>query len=320
MERTKPQEIGEKQQLPASGVRQYTFEICIGTSGSGKTFKTKQIIEEYLRLLNLPVIIFDINGEYTKYKMLDFDVSEENDAKRGEVIRLLCKKSTKPFIARIVPIRKDGSKMTTDEMQLTYKTIAQNFFGGMIVFDDILTYERGFRDKQALGIANTLRHGKDLILGFQSIAHIQDVLWGVVKHIRMHKLSVNPITIAKRIPNIIPIEVAYILIEEYYKEGYAYITQTLGTSLDSYAQDLKENPKKYSPSQKKEANKIYQRYSIRINPAKIRNITKEDFDKGLSIYFKKYEPREISRTQNYLKCSYEQALQQLINDNQHYRE
>ena len=295
-------------------LRQYSFEIVLGTSGSGKTYENKIMAETYLKDIKLPVLIFDTNGEYTDYEVIDFDVKEENAKKRGKNIRMFSK--ARPSIQRILNICKNGERMTTKQMQITYKTIAHNYFGGMLILDDILNYERGFKSQDALGIANTLRHGKDLILSFQGVQHIENVLWAVVKYIRMHNLTYSPMNIASRIPDIIPIQVAYILIQKYYKEAEHYIIHTIGTTLDNY----QLNPSDYSDKDRAIADGIFKKYWIKITPARIQYCSKEDFDIGLSIYFRKYNPTEINKIKRYNNCSDEEALQILIDENQHYRE
>jgi GTPase SAR1 family protein len=49
--------------------------ICIGASGTGKTTLTRQLLE--LKPKNMPVLIYDINQEFTDYypvEFVDFDV------------------------------------------------------------------------------------------------------------------------------------------------------------------------------------------------------------------------------------------------------
>lgn len=293
-------------------MREFTFQVAVGTTGAGKTYINKQIIQNYLKQFNMPVLIFDVNNEYSDYKALDFDINTTNERQKAKLFKMLT--TSKPFVARVVPLQKNGDMMTMAQKKETYQLMGKYFLGGLLVLEDILTYEKGFRSQEAVGIISTLRHGRDLLLSFQGTDFIEKAVLNVIKYIRLHNIATDPFVLKKKIPDLLPIQVAYILIRDAYLNSHDYIKNKLHITVEEYYNNIS----KFNKKQQEQANGLFKKFYIKLNPSKILHISKEEFARGVEVYYRKYFEKDLRKTMAYNKVGEQEAIEILINQNLHY--
>jgi hypothetical protein len=166
--------------------------VVIGFKGVGKTYETKKQVESYI--MNdpktarkaRPVLVFDVNGEYTDYQAIDFDITEKNDYIRSAELR----KISAPGKYRIVNYKKDRSLMSVSEMYQTLITICKYYRGGLLILEDVNRYMLYNVKVDIVGLLIGLRHlGTDLIIHYQSLRRIPTQMWANMNYLRWHKQS-----------------------------------------------------------------------------------------------------------------------------------
>ena len=212
------------------GEREPTLEVVIGQKGVGKTWTTKEIIcgnkkkglKGYIEddpetgRRGRPALVFDINGEYTDFKIQDFDVEEPDEWLRASEIRGI----VVPKGYRIIPYRKDKRPMTPDEIIITCTTITNHFKNGLMVLEDINRYILSNLKVDIIGLLVGLRHiGTDLIIHYQALKPLPPRIWQNVNYIRWHKQTVNIDVYKKNIPNYELFKIAENIVDEQYKKG-----------------------------------------------------------------------------------------------------
>jgi len=254
-----------------SEFREPMFEVVIGFKGVGKTYTTDKIINEYIKndpsgRKGRPVLVFDINNEYCDangyygYKAIDFDVTEKNEYKRAEQIRLI--KAPKKY--RILPYRKDGVPMSYKELQIAASTIVKYFRNGMLVLEDINKYTLSQYKQEFVGMFIGLRHlGVDLVAHFQSLRAIPPKVWSDMTFLRWHKQSEKVHKYKNRISNFELFAIAGEIVDyKYLKDEHYYLW-------------------------------------INILNEKLINVSKEDFHEGCLRYLSLY-PYEFKKVKNAL--------------------
>lgn len=207
--------------------REPTFEVGIGFRGVGKTFTLDQIIDDYIKNLKRPVLVFDVNNEYWPsnklygYKAIDFDVTEKNDIKRSEQIRNI----KFPGKYRIIPWKKNRQPMNTSEYLKTALTIVSSFRNGMVVLEDINKYAQSNFKQEFVGTFIGLRHvGVDLVIHFQSLHAIPPKVWDNMEYLRWHKCSEKIVKYKKRITNFEIFSIAECIVDNnYIRDPHYYL-------------------------------------------------------------------------------------------------
>lgn len=158
--------------------------VAIGSKGVGKTYKTTELIQQYVvgnpakGIPGRKVLILDVNQEFEHVKTLDVEMVQAFSAHHAIEVR------------RILPRKKDGTKMTLDEVAATLLTIVQNFYGGMLLIEDINKYVSDHLPNDLVGAICTNRHSDvDVIMHYQSIGRIPPKVWGNLDYIRFHKIK-----------------------------------------------------------------------------------------------------------------------------------
>ena len=114
--------------------REPILMCATGKKGVGKTYQTEKLINDYIKpnrgtgKKGRKVLIYDINMEYTRYKVIGL-----KDIKKFS-------RQNKIEIRRVLPINEDGSVATLVEMVDILNTIIQTFRGGLLVLEDINRY------------------------------------------------------------------------------------------------------------------------------------------------------------------------------------
>jgi len=156
--------------------------VGIGRKGSGKSYITKKMIDQYaLGSPSAPprrVLILDVNDEYYDIKAISI-----------QDVTLF---SVHPIIEvrRIRPFLDDGRKMTLDDVAQTLFVILESFRNGLLLIEDVNKYIADTMPNDLIGAICTNRHiGVDIVLHYQSIGRITSKVWQNVNIIRLHKFT-----------------------------------------------------------------------------------------------------------------------------------
>lgn len=156
----------------------------VGKKGVGKTFLTTQLLIKYLNgnpeagIPGRRALIFDVNNEYENVRTLPVEYVQAFSVHQQLDIR------------RIIPFKNNGEKMTTSDLQDNLDHILTNFYGGTLLLEDIKKYTSDNLKKDLIGAICTNRHNNvDLILHYQSFAHIQTKIWDNINVLRFHKCT-----------------------------------------------------------------------------------------------------------------------------------
>lgn len=185
-----------------------------GKKGVGKTYTTKKAIEDYVRgnkrtgKKPRKVLIYDINMEYTDYRVIDVkDVPNFTRQKKVEV-------------RRVLPIL-DGKTADLNQMVEILNSIITGFRGGMLILEDINRYLIQSKTAEVIGLLATNRHRDlDIICHFQSLSALDPRMWQNTAFVRFH-MQIDDISRYKnRIPNYEMFKIAQCLVEyKYLKVG-----------------------------------------------------------------------------------------------------
>ena len=195
--------------------REPILMCATGKKGVGKTYQTEKLINDYIKpnrgtgKKGRKVLIYDINMEYTRYKVIGL-----KDIKKFS-------RQNKIEIRRVLPINEDGSVATLVEMVDILNTIIQTFRGGLLVLEDINRYMIQARTTEVVGLLATNRHRDlDIICHFQSLAPLDPRMWQNTAMVRFHYQLDDVKRYKNRIPNYELFALAQCLVEnKYLKEG-----------------------------------------------------------------------------------------------------
>lgn len=212
-------------------MREPSFEVVIGFKGVGKTYRTNQVIEQYVKddpstgWKGRPALVFDVNNEfcdsngYYGYKAIDFDVTEKNEFKRSEQIRNIIA----PGKYRILPYKKNRQPMTIGELMITASTIVKYYRNGMLLLEDMNKYALSNFKQEFVGMFIGLRHlGVDLVAHFQSLRAIPPKVWSDMNFLRWHKQSEKIFKYKMRISNLELFSIAECIVDWKYQSDPRY--------------------------------------------------------------------------------------------------
>jgi hypothetical protein len=201
-----------------AGERNPSIMIATGQQGVGKSYRTEQELEDYIRAHgNRPVIIFDVNNEYTKYKSIEWDISLTKPVQKGKkpepneraIAATLvnywtsCRSGKmKPEIRRIVPYKTNRDQMSTTEKVLTYTTLLKYAKNCAVLLEDMHTYTMRANSADTIGSLLNKRHrNQDIIIHTQSLDRIDPLLFSQAEVVRMHHQPSSIKRIAYKLPN-----------------------------------------------------------------------------------------------------------------------
>jgi hypothetical protein len=177
-------------------MREPQLGVAVGKKGVGKTFTTTKTIESYIRgnlaagIKPRKVLILDVNDEFTQIKAI--------------AIEDVPKFSVNNFVEarRIRPFKKDGKKMSLDEITHTLSIILETFRGGLLLVEDINRYISDSMPNDLIGAICTNRHANmDIILHYQSIGRITPKVWQNLNWIRFHQNTESVQKHGKKFPD-----------------------------------------------------------------------------------------------------------------------
>jgi len=195
--------------------REPILMCATGKKGVGKTYQTELLIQSYIisnkktGKKGRKVLIYDINMEYTKYKVIGI-----KDIKKFS-------RQSKIEIRRVLPINEDGSVSTLVQMVDILNLVINSFRGGLLVLEDINRYMIQARTTEVVGLLATNRHRDlDIICHFQSLAPLDPRMWQNTAMVRFHYQLDDVKRYKNRIPNFELFALAQCLVEnKYLREG-----------------------------------------------------------------------------------------------------
>lgn len=206
-------------------MREPQLIIATGTKGVGKTFKTCQLIQDYLtpdmQIGKKPrkVLIFDANGEYSNEELI-----KNNFRFRTKILALKdleeWTKQTRVEVRRILPVDANGNEVGTEQYPEILGVILHYFRGGMLILEDINKYLVETRDAKVIGALTTNRHRDlDIYIHLQSLAPLTTRMWQNANVIRFHYQMDDIDRYKGRIPNYELFKIAQMMVNEKYYKG-----------------------------------------------------------------------------------------------------
>jgi hypothetical protein len=223
-----PQPTTQQQPLPQPQVQKVTRQpkamVAVAMQGGGKTYTTMKELAIYQKKYHRPVLIVDVNGEYTQYKAVYYDAREPNRYKRAmgnpKTNRMGIAGIKLPRIYRVVGIRPDNIPMSEAELIELIYTITDYYTNGMLILEEMNTYIRRQVPRGFYAFMIRLRHkGVDLIMHYQSIGDAHPDIWRQTKVLRLHKAMDSVRKIEDKIPNFELTRIAELAIEKHYLTG-----------------------------------------------------------------------------------------------------
>lgn len=326
-------DIGKgKIKIRTMDARQPKAMVVVGMQGCGKTCMTMKELSVYQKKYKRPVLIVDINGEYTKYKAVYYDAREPDRRKRAmgqknskDTGRMGIMGINQPRIYRVIGIRPDNIPMSMDELIELILTIQDYFINGLLILEDMNTYIRRQIPKDFYAFMIRLRHkGVDLIMHYQSIGDAHPDIWRQTKILRIHSTMDSVLAIQGKIPNFELTRIAEISVEINCLRGVSYKNEA--DKLKKELTDCKnDNDKKQLLKDINALNPYVERYYyyflyVDFENMKILGISEKDFHKAAEIYL--YETKQemrnlMEREDNNGKKQYKtkkEAIDKLISD------
>lgn len=206
-------------------MREPQLLVATGTKGVGKTYKTCEIIQEYLtpnpKIGKKPrkVLIFDANGEYNNE-----EITKHGFRFRTKVLALKdieeWTKQSRVEVRRILPVDANGNEVGTEKYPEILNVILHYYRGGMLVLEDINKYLVETRDAKVIGALTTNRHRDlDIYIHLQSLAPLTTRMWQNANVIRFHYQMDDIDRYKARIPNYELFKIAQLLVNEQYYSG-----------------------------------------------------------------------------------------------------
>jgi hypothetical protein len=183
--------------------------IACGRQKVGKTYRTMQDLRAYvmddprIRRKGRKVLIFDTNGEYPDIPSIHFDIAKafDKNANELEIVSHIVNWN-RVEIRRIIPFRVDGNPMDIADKQKTAELLLKHFRGGLLLFEDMLSWSLGAKSIALIGNITSKRHrSQDIVIHLQSMNRIDPVLFENVDIIRMHQDEGRLDLIEKKVNN-----------------------------------------------------------------------------------------------------------------------
>ena len=242
------------------GSREPILMCATGKKGIGKTYTTTMLIDNYIKTnrksgkKGRKVLIYDINMEYTQYKVISI-----KDLKKFS-------KSSKIEVRRVLPILDDGKMASLSDMLEILSQMINSYRGGMLILEDINRYLVQSKTVDVIGLLATNRHRDlDIICHFQSLSALDPRMWQNTAFVRFHYQIDDTKRYHQRIPNYELFKIAQCLVEYKYlqkgdKRFYCYIASDENYITGNFTKKdyqyacnefLEKNPKKISDASKR---------------------------------------------------------------------
>jgi ribosomal protein L30/L7E len=177
--------MAKKKKVVHNKEREPLLYIGVGKKGVGKTYNTIQIIDNYVKgnkkMGTIPrrALIIDVNNEYTQYKAID----------PNDIVRFT--RHPKIEARRIVPLYRNGSPMSLNDLELIFKYAASYFRSGLLLVEDITKFVGDAIPDDIVGNICTNRHRDvDIVAHFQSVGKAgHPKIKANMNMLRLHKTS-----------------------------------------------------------------------------------------------------------------------------------
>jgi len=181
-----------------SGTRQPVFITVAGRKNVGKTYTTKLFIKKYLignkskNVAGRKVLVLDTNNEKAYSKIKKISIKNLFNDKYKNEIKIFSSDINNVDIRRVEPIHPfENRPLTSDELSIVLEYLINNFWGGMLVVEDILKIISDSLKKDIVGGLATMRHRNcDVITHFQYKKKLLNPkIYGNTDLIRIHKTN-----------------------------------------------------------------------------------------------------------------------------------
>ena len=206
-------------------MREPQLIIATGTKGVGKTYKTCELVQDYLtpnvKIGKKPrkVLIFDANGEYSNE-----EIQKNGFRFRTKVLALKdiedWSKQSRVEVRRVLPVDANGNELGTEKYPEILAVILHYYRGGMLILEDINKYLTETRDAKIIGALTTNRHRDlDIYIHLQSLAPLTTRMWQNANVVRFHYQMDDIDRYKARIPNYELFKIAQLMVNEKYYSG-----------------------------------------------------------------------------------------------------
>ena len=206
-------------------MREPQLIIATGTKGVGKTYKTCELVQDYLtpnvEIGKKPrkVLIFDANGEYSNE-----EIQKNGFRFRTKVLALKdiedWSKQSRVEVRRVLPVDANGNELGTEKYPEILAVILHYYRGGMLILEDINKYLTETRDAKIIGALTTNRHRDlDIYIHLQSLAPLTTRMWQNANVVRFHYQMDDIDRYKARIPNYELFKIAQLMVNEKYYSG-----------------------------------------------------------------------------------------------------
>jgi len=178
--------------------RQPIFITVAGRKNVGKTYTTIQLCKKYLigdknnKIKGRKVLIFDTNNEKSYSKIKTININNFFNKNEKNYIKIFSSPKYKIDIRRIVPFNPyTGQPLSTDEIASLLIYVLENYYGGLLVIEDIIRFVSDSVQKDIVGSLATMRHKNcDIITHFQYKKKLfNPKIYGNTDMIRIHKTN-----------------------------------------------------------------------------------------------------------------------------------
>lgn len=206
-------------------MREPQLIIATGKKGVGKTYKTCELVQDYLtpnaKIGKKPrkVLIFDANGEYSNE-----EIQKNGFRFRTKVLALKdiedWSKQSRVEVRRVLPVDANGNELGTEKYPEILAVILHYYRGGMLILEDINKYLTETRDAKIIGALTTNRHRDlDIYIHLQSLAPLTTRMWQNANVVRFHYQMDDIDRYKARIPNYELFKIAQLMVNEKYYSG-----------------------------------------------------------------------------------------------------
>lgn len=227
--------------------RQAIVEVAVARKGGGKTYITaNEKIAPYIidtpTWKARPVLIYDVNGEYTEKHCRE-------KLKVKWVPKTLALKdlaawtrSGRAEVRRILPLdAKNAFTQDLDVMVEILRTILKTFRNGLLLLEDINAYLIDVSSKDVISaITRNRQKNLDILIHYQSFRAIPPRIWANLNILRFHKVNENISTVENKINNSEVFYIAQALVNFKFKTDirfYCYVDNEMDSIFGAFSRN-----------------------------------------------------------------------------------
>jgi hypothetical protein len=190
--------ITKKNNSPTPTVQHHSrsngISVITGMQGVGKSHNLNERMKEYAVKHKRPVIVYDVNDEYSDYPHIRWD--EVSKLKTPSVFRVL------PYKIKRSGKKKEIEAFDIEELRNGFFYLLENFRNGCLVLDDFNSYTITTRKTNILSTLTRARHhGLDIIIVLQELGKVTKDLFANSSYFVLHKQTTSLDIEKKKITN-----------------------------------------------------------------------------------------------------------------------